>query len=116
MEDLGPRKRKLTSRVTDNADPLLKHKKPRLAPKTVKPTPKRVPRRHPSVEIEEVDDEANITYGASPKSTNHIIEVADGSDESESGGVDADEEDKVEEDGEPAEAELRESKTNIYSI
>ena len=54
-----------------------------------------------------------ITYIASPKSTNHIIDVADGSDENE---TDVDEGYKVEEDEEPAEDELCESITNSYRV
>jgi hypothetical protein len=83
----GPHKRKETSRVTDNADPLLKSKKARLAPKAAKPSTKKgnlkTPHHHPSMEIQEVNDDTDTIQHAFPKNPNHIIKAADGSDDEE---------------------------------
>lgn len=110
----GPRKRKETSRVTDNADPLLK-KKARLAPKAnAKKSDPKTPRRRPSVEIQEVDDDTNTIQHESPKNPSHIIEAADGSDDEELNEspapdlTDVDDEDEDDHE-ESAEDELRES-------
>jgi hypothetical protein len=98
------RKRKETSRVTENADPLLlKNKKSKptthLKPKQTLQTRKRLgpqastphtetssiqqpsSTQQPSVEVEDVEDEDNVVPHAQPKNPNHIIEAADGSDD-----------------------------------
>lgn len=120
----GPRKRKETRRVTDNADPLLKNKKARLAPEAAIHAPgndvskantkksiSKAVRRHQSAEIEEVDDEACDTQHVSPKNPNHVIELADGSDDEESDGTPVvnDNDGEESEHEENAEEELRES-------
>jgi hypothetical protein len=106
---LGPRKRKETSRIIENADPLLaRNKKARTAqaPKNPvqKPTPtakakaatlqankrpqsvvqtsaRSVSTWQSSVEIEDVIDEAVDVRGEQPLNPDHIIEAADGSDD-----------------------------------
>jgi len=78
----GPRKRKETSCVTDNVDPLLK-KKARLAPKANAKSDPKTPCQRPSVEIQEVDNDANTIQHESPKNPSHIIKAADGSDDKE---------------------------------
>jgi hypothetical protein len=114
---LGPRKRKETSRVTENADPLLRNKKARLA--TTKSN--LALQRHPSVEIQDdnSDDNANTVQQASSEHTKAANKPNDNESESDNDlapsscpapdltDVDGeDEEDKLEE---SAEDELRES-------
>jgi hypothetical protein len=124
MADLiisGPRKRKETRRVTDNADPLLKNKKARLAtihiPSDNAATKTKALRRHPSVEIQDVDDdgEATTTQLDSPKNPDHIIEPVDSDDNEndlEGPNSDVDGKDKESEE-ESAKDELRESITKL---
>jgi hypothetical protein len=130
----GPRKRKETSRVTENADPLLK-KKLKLGPKApalqqpIKPkSNKKTLRRPPSVEIEDVSDDEDTVQHPSLKNPNHIIEAADGSDDKDPDDdiapdlmdVDDDDEEEHEESEkeleESAEDELRESLANMNEL
>jgi hypothetical protein len=118
----GHRKRKETRCVTDNADPLLKNKKARLAAVHILEnvvTKTKAMHRHPSVEIQNIDndEEASTTQHASPKNPNHIIESVDGGDdenglETESQATDVDDKDE-EPEYESAEDELRESITKL---
>jgi hypothetical protein len=98
------RKRKESSRVTENADPLLpKNKraktsgvlkpKPRQKPDTTRiPTPQTTSTQQPSSSrqtasswqpsvAEDFVDEPEIVTNMLPKNPNHIIEAADGSDD-----------------------------------
>jgi len=90
----GPRKRKETTRVTDNADPLLpKNKKAKTAPQPKRPTAKASQAskatgsaqggssRHPSVGLEEVEDEENLVQRVQPTNPSRILEAGDGSDD-----------------------------------
>ena len=90
----GPRKRKETTRVTDNADPLLpKNKKAKTAPQPKRLTAKasQVSKatgsaqgrssRHPSVDIEEVEDEDNLVQRVQLTNPSRILEAGDGSDD-----------------------------------
>jgi hypothetical protein len=88
--DPGPshkRKIKISARVTDNADPLLpKNKKARAEGHTkamgkgkavLKPLPKTgKAQRRPSVEVEDVPEEASLPASLHPKDPNCIIEPA----------------------------------------
>ena len=85
---LGPRKRKETARVTENADPLLpKNKKaktsaqPKLKPKAAR-TAQSGPSQCPSLELE---DEENLVQRTQPTNPNHVLEAADGSDDNDGG-------------------------------
>jgi len=104
-EASGPRKRKLSTKVTTNGDPEVERKKKKLEAKkqSTKPAPtqkhsstqapaktktttkavaKPAPRpRHPSVEIEEVEDESDYRTSVPPRNPQHILEAADGSDD-----------------------------------
>jgi hypothetical protein len=95
---LGPRKRKESSRVTDNADPLLpKNKKKKVAPKA-NPNGQAKARtaaaaaahtasgHHSSVEVEGVADKANVVRNENPLSLSSpevIVGPADGNDDIE---------------------------------
>ena len=104
-EASGPRKRKLSTKVTTNGDPEVERKRKRLEAKeqSTKPAPtqklpstqvpaklkattkaatKPAPRpRHPSVEIEEVEDESADHTSVPPHNPQHVLEAADGSDD-----------------------------------
>ena len=121
----GPRKRKQTRRVTDNADPLLRSKKARLAPKTTIHAPENMATKsnaldhHLSVEIEEVDDEETGTIQqASLKDPKHIIEVDSTGDEEESAKGEPTNDDGEDEDPEfeSADDELHESKVKLNQL
>ena len=103
-EASGPRKRKLSTKVTTNGDPEVERKRKRLEAKEqiTKPVPtqkhpstqvpaktktttkvatKPAPRpRRPSVEIEEVEDESADRTSVPPRNSQHILEAANGSD------------------------------------
>jgi len=103
-EASGPRKRKLSTKVTTNGDPEVERKKKKLEGKkqdiksaptkknsstrapvnpTMKPAPKPAPApqpRRPSVEVEEIEDEADCRTSVPPRNPRHILEAADGSD------------------------------------
>jgi hypothetical protein len=92
-EPLASRKRKETSWVTDNADPLSKRNKKQKA--LANTNPRANPRAKPAaaksarmstrtnspVEIEEEVDVANLVHQEHLKNPNHILERADGSDD-----------------------------------
>ena len=104
-EASGPRKRKLSTKVTTNGDPEVERKRKKLEAKkhSTKPAPtkkhsstqapaktktttkaaaKPAPRpRRPSVEIEEVEDESDYHTSVPPRNPQHILEAADGSDD-----------------------------------
>ena len=104
-EASGPRKRKLSTKVTTNGDPEVERKRKRLEAKeqSTKPAPtqklpstqvpakpkattkaatKPAPRpRYPSVEIEEVEDESADHTSVPPRNPQHVLEAADGSDD-----------------------------------
>ena len=121
------RKRKESSRVTENADPLLpKNKKPKtsrvLKPKPSQKSHTRIPTpqttsskqpspsqqastsRQPSVAEEDLDNDVEMVHQL-PKNPNHIIEAADGSDDDPEDEVQKPTEDDKEE---PEEEELSE--------
>jgi len=98
-EASGPRKRKLSTKVTTNGDPEVERKRKRLEAKEqstklaptqklpstqvpAKPATKPAPRpQHPSVEIEEVEDESADHTSVAPRNPQHVLEATDGSDD-----------------------------------
>jgi hypothetical protein len=93
-EAFGPRKRKLSTKVTTNGDPEVERKRKKLEAKkkSMKPAPtqkhslkktaaQHAPRqRHPSVEIEEIEDESDLHTSVPPRNPRHILEAANSSD------------------------------------
>jgi hypothetical protein len=86
----GPCKRKFSTKVTTNGDPEVERKRKRLEAKeqSTKPAPtqklpaKPAPRpRHPSIEIEEVEDESAGHTSVAPRNPQHVLEAADGTDD-----------------------------------
>lgn len=91
---LGPRKRKESSRVTENADPLLPKNKRKKPTQKADPTgqakahARTAPSRHSSVEVEDTADKANAIRNenpSSPSSPEAITGAADGNDDVEEG-------------------------------
>jgi hypothetical protein len=119
---LGPRKRKASSRVAENADPLLERNKRTKATHKVlhtKPAakPKASQQQSSVTPVEGVGDGVATTQGEQPPNPQHILDAADRSDNSPEedpapesimvdDGDDEVEENPVEEDTESAEHEL----------
>jgi hypothetical protein len=113
-------KRKQSTRVLENADPLLpKNKKTKTFSRTTLPVARHIPEnadasgpssRKSSVGIEEVDDEEcnSIVLSMQPTDPARILEPADGSDDE----VEA----PVEEPEEDAESELSKSPVVLYRV
>ena len=104
-EASGPRKCKLSTKVTTNGDPEVERKRKKLEAKkqstkaaptqkhsstqapaktktTTKAAAKPAPQqRRPSIEIEEIEDEADYHTSVPPRNPQHILEAADGSDD-----------------------------------
>jgi hypothetical protein len=126
-----PRKRKQTIHATDDANPLVlaKNKKVQAMKQAPKPTQKRKSTAQAktsqssqriSIEIEEVLGDMDIVQGEHPLNPNHIIEVADGSDDEPEGDpapdlieVDDEDEEEPEKPEESAESELGEFQVNF---
>jgi hypothetical protein len=94
-EASGPRKRKLSSKVTTNGDPEVERKRKRLeaikqstkpalttqAPAKTKPATKPAPRpQRPSVETEESDEESDHHTSVPPHNPQRVLEATNGSD------------------------------------
>jgi hypothetical protein len=92
-EASGPCKHKLLTKVTTNGNPEVEQKRKKLEtkyesstyPKTktmtkaaTKPTPQQ---QRPSVEIVEIEDEADYRASVPPCNPQHILEATDGSDD-----------------------------------
>ena len=104
-EASGPHKHKLSTKVTTNGDPEVEQKRKKLEVKkqstkaaptqkhsstgppakkktmtkaATKPTPQQW---HPSVEIEEIEDEVDYCASVPPRNPQHILEAADRSDD-----------------------------------
>jgi hypothetical protein len=105
----GPRKRKLSTKVTTNGDPNVERKRkkseqvqkkshgtapapkkkpsttatavPKVAKQAVQVAPAKPAPRRRSVEVEEVYDEVDHHTSVPPRNPRHILEAADGSDD-----------------------------------